>query len=432
MVLLLEDKLINALIKIVKQDSIPALGCTEPISVALAGAATREHITGEVENIEVIVSKNIFKNGKFVIIPNTNRWWLDLAAALGILGGNKEKGLMVLSEIDERIIEDAEMLIENNKIKVEYVENVPDVFVKIIVTTINEQIEVVLKDSHEHIETVKVDGETIFQNEIEDGNRQACSFLKRLTFRELRDICENIPIEQLKFIEIGIEMNSKAAEKGLSWDEGAGIGATLKRLQKRGMISNEAPTEARILTAAAADIRMGGGNCPIMTSAGSGNQGLGVVLPIVVVAEEEGIEGEKLLRAVFFAHVINRYVKIYTGKLSAMCGCAIAAGIGASAGITWLLGGDDSQIEGACQNMLANLTGMICDGAKETCSLKLSTSAEEAVISAYLAMENVIVKPNIGIIGYTIEDTIRNLGVLCIEGLPYMDSAIIKILENVQ
>ena len=166
-----------------------------------------------------------------------------------------------------------------------------------------------------------------------------------------------------------------------------------------------------------------------MTSGGSGNQGLGVVLPITVVAEENHIEKERLVRAIFFAHLINKYVKIYTGKLSAMCGCAIAAGMGASAGISWILGGNDVQISGACQNMLSNLTGMICDGAKESCAFKLSTSAGEAVLAAYLANEDIIVRSNTGIIGDSIEGTIKNVGTLCRDGFTEIDSEIIDIIK---
>jgi len=417
------------LISMVKQDAVPALGCTEPVAVAYAGAATRSYITGDIDCINIEVSKNIYKNGKSVMIPNTDEWGLDLAGALGVLGGDKEDGLMVLRKIDKNIVDIAHEMLKEGKVNVDYVEEVPDVFVRITVNSSNEEVEAVLKNCHTHIETVKVNGQTVFENKTESRDKVSADFLKKLSFVEIRDICETIPIDQLAFIEDGIKMNKNAAETGLSWDKGLKAGATLKRLQDRGILCNDAPTQARILTAASADIRMGGGDCPIMTSGGSGNQGLGVVLPITVVAEEKGIEKERLIRAVFFAHVINKYVKIYTGKLSAMCGCAIAAGIGASAGITWLLGGNDEQIQGACQNMLSNLTGMICDGAKETCSLKLSTSAGEAVIAAYLAIENVIVRSNTGIIGETIEDTIKNLGILCRDGLAATDSVIIDIIN---
>ena len=412
----------------VKQDAVPALGCTEPVAVAYAGAVSRDYITGTIEDINIKVSKSIYKNGKSVIIPNTDEWGLDLAGALGVLGGDKKDDLMVLRKIDKNTIDVAHKMIKEEKIKVDYVENVPDVFVNIIVNSSKEQVEVILKNCHTHIETVRVNGETVFENKTDSVDKVSSDFLKKLSFKEIREICETIPMDELAFIEDGIEMNKKAAEIGLSWDKGLKIGSTLKRLQDDGILCSDAPTQARILTAASADIRMGGGDCPIMTSGGSGNQGLGVVLPITVVAEEKGVDKEKLIRAVFFAHVINKYVKIYTGKLSAMCGCAIAAGIGASAGITWLLGGNDTQIQGACQNMLSNLTGMICDGAKETCSLKLSTSAGEAVIAAYLAIEDIIVRSNTGIIGTTIEDTIKNLGILCRDGLASADSVIIDII----
>ncbi|WP_234978638.1 L-cysteine desulfidase family protein [Anaerosalibacter sp. Marseille-P3206] len=424
----METNMMKDLINMVKQDAVPALGCTEPVAVAYAGAATREYIRGNIEYINIEVSKNIYKNGKSVMIPNTDEWGLDLAAALGVLGGDKEDGLMVLRKIDKKIVDAAHEMLKEEKVKVNYVEDVPDVFVRITVKS-DDEIEAVLKNCHTHIETVKVNGETVFENKTESKDKVSSDFLKKLSFVEIREICETIPIEELDFIEDGIKMNKNAAETGLNWDKGLKAGATLKRLQDKGILCNDAPTRARVLTAASADIRMGGGDCPIMTSGGSGNQGLGVVLPITVVAEEKGIEKERLMRAVFFAHVINKYVKIYTGKLSSMCGCAIAAGIGASAGITWLLGGNDEQIQGACQNMLSNLTGMICDGAKETCSLKLSTSAGEAVIAAYLAIENVIVRSNTGIIGETIEDTIRNLGILCRDGLAATDSVIIDIIR---
>lgn len=417
------------LINMVKQDAVPALGCTEPVAVAYAAAASRDYITGTIDNIYIKVSKNIYKNGKSVIIPNTDEWGLDLAGALGILDGDKNDGLMVLRKIDKGTIEIAHEMLKKEKVKVDYVENVPDVFVNILVNTSKEEVEVVLKNCHTHIETIKVNGETVFEDKTDIVDKASSDFLKELSFVEIRQICETIPLDELKFIEDGIEMNRNAAEKGLGYENGMKIGKTLKKLQDEGKICSDAPTQARILTAASADMRMGGGDCPIMTSGGSGNQGLGVVLPISVVAEEKDVPKEREIRAVFLAHVINKYVKIYTGKLSAMCGCAIAAGIGASAGITWLLGGDDAQIQGACQNMLSNLTGMICDGAKETCALKLSTSAGEAVIAAYLAMENIVVRSNTGIIGSTIEDTIKNLGILCRDGLAATDSVIIDIID---
>lgn len=423
------NELMWKLLNMVKEDAVPALGCTEPVAVAYAAAMAKKYLTGTIDNISIAVSRNIFKNGKSVIIPNTNEWGLDLAGALGVLDGNSDNCLMVLKDINENTIEIAHGLIKDDKIKVDCVENTSDIYVNIVVKSSEEIVEVVLTNSHTHIEWVKVNGKIVFQNNLDDEDKVSADFVKKMSFKEIRQICETIPLEELEFIEDGIEMNKRAAKRGMEEGKGLKIGATMRKLQEEGKLCVDAPTQARILTAAAADIRMGGGNCPIMTSGGSGNQGLGVVLPITVVAEGNNIEKERTMRAIFFAHLINKYVKLYTGKLSAMCGCAIAAGVGASAGISWLLGGNDVQISGACQNILSNLAGMICDGAKESCALKLSTSAGEAVLAAYLANEGIIVRSNTGIIGTSIEETIKNLGILCRGGFTEIDSEIIDIIK---
>lgn len=419
----------DRLLIMVKKDTIPAMGCTEPIAVAYATSVARKYLEGPLEKIQVFVSKNIYKNGKSVIIPYTNECGLDLAAALGAIGGQPDKGLMVLKNLKREDIAAANKLVGCGKVSVNIEDKSPHIYVDVILKNDKNKTEVTIKNSHDRISSIKVNEDIIFNENKEDINSKSDEFLKKLNFKEIRKICEEIDIQELSFIEEGIIMNKDAAKKGLAGNKGLGIGTGLLKLINEKKVCNTAPMMARTLTAAAADFRMGGGDCPIMTSAGSGNQGLGVILPIVVVAEENNIEKEKLMRTIFFAHIINKYVKIFTGKLSAMCGCAVAAGIGASAGITWLLGGNDKQISGACQNMLSNLTGMICDGAKETCALKLSTSAEEAVLSAYLAMENIIVKPKVGIIADTIEETIKNVGILCNDGLIDTDTVILEILK---
>lgn len=418
------------LLNMVKRETVPAIGCTEPVAVAYAAAFGKKYIDTNIDKIAVLVSKNIFKNGKSVIIPNTEEWGLELAAALGIVAGNPDDGLMVLKNVSQEHIDLAHKMIgEEGKITVGYLESSPDVYVEIHLISKEKKVEVILKDSHNYIDMVKLDGTVVYRGASEEKKNFSYEILKDMTFEEIRDIIESLSMKEILFIKDGINMNKEAAQNGLKSSKGLKLGATLNRLQGENKLQIDAFTKARILTAASADIRMGGGNCPIMTSAGSGNQGLGVVLPVVAVAEENGTEEEKLLKAVFFAHVVNKYIKLYTGKLSAMCGCAIAAGVGASVGITWMLGGNNQEISGAANNMLSNLTGMICDGAKETCSFKLSTSAGEAVLSAYLALENVIVKPNIGIIGSNIEETIEGLGILCKDGLSQTDNVILNIIK---
>ena len=423
-----EDK-IKYLLNMVKDETVPAIGCTEPVAVAFAASFAKKYMNNEIKNMDILVSKNIYKNGKSVIIPNTEEWGLDLAAALGVIGGNSEDGLMILRNINLNLIEKAHKMIDEERITVNYLENSPDVHVEVVLTNSEEKVELILTDKHNHIETVMYNGEKVYEDKLAEGKAASYTALKDLTFKEMRMIAEDIELEDIRFIEDGIKMNKEAAENGILGSKGLKLGAALYKLQKEGKLNSDPSMRARILTAASADARMGGGDCPIMTSAGSGNQGLGVILPIVVVAEDNEIEEERLFRAIFFAHIINKYVKIYTGKLSAMCGCAIAAGIGSTSAIAWILGGNDEQIAGAATNMLSNLTGMICDGAKENCALKLSTSAGEAVLSAFMALEDIIVKPNIGIVGETIEDTIKNVGILCKEGLIQANDVIVGIIK---
>ncbi len=415
------------LINMVKEDTIPAIGCTEPVAVAYACSIAGKYLKGSVEEIKVYVSKNIYKNGKSVVIPNTNERGLDLAAALGTIGGKPEEILMVLKNIDEKCIQKAHELIREEKVIVKIKDVTPEVYVEVIVSNEENVVEVIIKDDHSNIECIKVNGKIIFQNQKREINNISVDLLKELTFKDIIKISESIDINELYFIRDGINMNKKAALEGINCSQG--LGTALIKIKNKWKIPENALIRARILTAAGADYRMSGGSCPIMTSAGSGNQGLGVILPIVVTAEEHNINEEKLLKAVFLGHVINKYVKVYTGKLSAMCGCAISAGVGASAGITWMLGGNYEQICGACQNIFSNLTGMICDGAKETCALKLSTSAQEAILASYLAMENIIVNPQMGIIGKNIEETIKNVGALCKGGFIQVDKNIIDIIS---
>lgn len=426
---MINEDCINNILNMVKEETIPAVGCTEPVAVAYAASFAKKYIKGEIQRMDVFVSKNIYKNGKSVMIPNAKEWGLDLAAALGVIGGNPDDGLLILRNVNSNAISQAHKMIDEGRITVNYLDKSPDVYVDIVLTNEDEKVESFLSGKHNHITKVLYNGEVVYEDELVEGSKANNSIMKDLTFEKMRLVAETIPLKELKFIEDGIEMNMNAAQRGISEEHGLKLGSTLDKLQKEGKILGDASMRARILTAASADARMGGSDCPIMTSAGSGNQGLGVVLPIVVVAEENNIEREKLLRAIFFGHMINKYVKMFTGKLSAMCGCAIAAGIGASSGITWMLGGNDAQIAGAANNMFSNLTGLICDGAKETCALKLSTSAGEAVLSAFLALENIIVKPNIGIIGKSIDETIKNVGTLCKEGLTLADDVIVGIIQ---
>ncbi|HDK7136716.1 TPA: serine dehydratase subunit alpha family protein [Clostridium botulinum] len=423
-----KEEISKRLLELIKDETKPAIGCTEPVAVAFTVAIGKKYMAGEVLKIDLKVSKNILKNGKSVTIPNTEVCGLDIAGALGGICGDPEEGLFVFKNVNKDYLDKAREMIKNKVVTLNPIENTDPVFVEATLKGEKDEVIAILEGGHTNIERIIVNGKIAFEkdNKNEKDNKDY-DFMKELSLKDIREITEDISIEKLDFIMDGIEMNKEAAKEGLKRQKGLTLGSSLLKLQQEGKLGKDSATIARILTAAGSDLRMGGGMCPIMTSGGSGNQGLCVILPITVVAEDTKAPKEKLQRAVFFGHAVNNFVKKYTGKLSAICGCAIAAGIGATAGIAWLLGGKDKEINGAILNMLANLTGMVCDGAKGSCAIKLSTSASEAVISAYLALNDIIVPNNTGIIGNTVEDTINNLGMLCKDGFYKADDVMLSI-----
>ncbi len=423
-----KEEISERLLELIKDETKPAIGCTEPVAVAFTVATGKKYMQGKILKIDLKVSKNILKNGKSVTIPNTEACGLDIAGALGEICGDPEEGLFVFRNVNNEYLDKAKEMIKNKVVTLNPIEDTDPVFVEATLKGEKDEVVAILRGGHTNIDKVIVNGKIAFEKDNKNKkDNKDCDFIKELSLRDIRQITEDISIEKLDFIMDGIEMNKEAAMEGLKRQKGLTLGSSLLKLQEEGKIGKDSATIARILTAAGSDLRMGGGMCPIMTSGGSGNQGLCVILPINVVAEDIKAPKERLQRAVFFGHAVNNFVKKYTGKLSAICGCAIAAGIGATAGIAWLLGGKDKEIEGAILNMLANLTGMVCDGAKGSCAIKLSTSASEAVISAYLALNDIIVPNNTGIIGNTVEDTINNLGMLCKDGFYKADDVMLSI-----
>lgn len=423
-----KEEISERLLELIKDETKPAIGCTEPVAVAFTVATGKKYMQSKILKIDLKVSKNILKNGKSVTIPNTEACGLDIAGALGEICGDPEEGLFVFRNVNNEYLDKAKEMIKNKVVTLNPIEDTDPVFVEATLKGEKDEVVAILRGGHTNIDKVIVNGKIAFEKDNKNKkDNKDCDFIKELSLTDIRQITEDISIEKLDFIMDGIEMNKEAAKEGLKRQKGLTLGSSLLKLQEEGKIGKDSATIARILTAAGSDLRMGGGMCPIMTSGGSGNQGLCVILPINVVAEDIKAPKERLQRAVFFGHAVNNFVKKYTGKLSAICGCAIAAGIGATAGIAWLLGGKDKEIEGAILNMLANLTGMVCDGAKGSCAIKLSTSASEAVISAYLALNDIIVPNNTGIIGNTVEDTINNLGMLCKDGFYKADDVMLSI-----
>lgn len=421
----------KSLLQLMHQEVKPAIGCTEIVAIAYATANAKKYFKGEIEELNVKTSLNIYKNAKSVKIPFTNESGLELTAAVGAVCGDADNGNYVFKNVNNTALEEAKGLLQKGIVKVVPVETTETVYVEASMKNKTQNVNVIIKNAHTNIEQVSVNNKIIIRNSSSENAADNYKFLRELTLKDLRKIAEEIPEDEITFLLDGVKMNKFAAEEGLNLKKGLKLGSSLLKLRNEGKLANDASIKARIMAAAGADFRMSGGKCPVMTSGGSGNQGIGIIIPITVVAEDIKTTKEKLSRALFFGHAINLLIKSYTGKLAAICGCSIASGIGATAAITWMLGGNDRQIAGAVENMLSNLTGMVCDGAKESCALKLSTSAGEAVISAYLACSDTIVPQRTGIIGSSAEKTIENIGMLCRKAFSNTDKVLIdNILCN--
>lgn len=430
------DDMQRELINIVGEDSTKAIGCTEPVAVAYAANIAADYLNKkEICKIILKVSKNIYKNGKAVKIPNTGDHGLDLAASLGAFTSKTDKAFLVFSNLTDEEIKKARDFVVEKQVRVyfeleneKFKEDIPDIYIEATLKTANDEVRAIISHSHSHISKIIKNGKVIVNNPFVRGEKSTFS-IKDMSFEDLAKTVRVMDIKEIDFVLEGVDVNLKAAEEGLK-GYGMGLGKKLNELKENKILPDNFISETRILTAAAADMRMGGGPLPIMTSGGSGNQGVGIILPVYMVAKHENLDDEILARGLFFAHIINRYVKEYAGKLCGICGCAIGAAIGSSAAIAFMLGGGQKEIAGACTNIFANLTGMLCDGAKESCSMKLSTSAEEAIIAAYLSLNGVVSEANVGVVGENIEQTIANIGKLAHQGFKSADKTILEIIDK--
>ena len=419
------------LVDLLKTEVLPTMGCTEPGAVALAAARAGELLECLPDLIEVTVNSNVYKNGVAVGIPGTGETGLEIAAALGAVKKHPERMLAVLSGANGEEIVRAKRMVEGGTVKVRVDENQNKLWIKVKLAAGSDWSQVIIKESHTNIVSVERNGEYLFDNSgAEFGEADRRSVLKGddVTIAGIVEAVEKLEPAALEFLLEGVNMNLTAAEAGLAKHLGMGIGAVLAEMTQSGVLSDDMVNFAKKLTAAAADARMSGESIGIMSSAGSGNHGITAIMPVYAAASRLGSSSRQLAKAIAISHLLTVYIKIHTGNLSALCGCAVAAATGASAAISWLMGGDKKVIEAAMKNVIANLTGMICDGGKVGCALKLSTAAAAAVESALLAQRNIIVPETNGIIANSIEDTVQNLGKISNPGMVETDKVIMKVM----
>lgn len=424
--------------EILRMEVAPALGCTEPVAVALGTAAAASLLPERIiEAIEIWVDPNIYKNALTVSIPGTDGLYgLDMAAALGALGGDPALKLEVLDPIEDAHLQKVQDFLAAGKVKTHLLSEHKGLYIKSAIRSGGDTAESLICDRHDYIAELSLNGIQIDDSDLlsgpcgitKGGLDDMEEWLKRLSLKSILELLDHLDEEDLAFMEKSVRFNMRLAEHGLKFGPGLAVGKTMERLVRQRLLRRDMVTAAKILTSAAADARMAGVKLAAMSSAGSGNQGLTAVLPLQAVKEFLEVDHKTFLEALCLSHIITAYVKAHTGRLSAVCGCSIAAGAGATAGVTYLLGGDLRHIAGAIMNQIEDLAGIICDGAKAGCALKLATAAGTAVQAALFSLQGLNVRVTDGIIGTSLEQTTQNVGTLSTEGMIETDRTILNIM----
>ena len=423
------------LIALVKQQVVPAIGCTEPMCVALCTAKATEQLGCRPERITALLSANILKNAMGVGIPGTGMIGLPIAIALGALIGKSEYQLEVLKDLTPEALEAGKCFIAEDRIDIQLKQGITEkLYVEIKVEADGREETAIIAGSHTHFVKEMRNEELEMRNAMRDEASTHSSFLIphssfELNLRLVYDFATTAPLEEIRFIEETRTYNMNAAREALKGNYGHNLGKTIDRPLSKGIFGNSIFCHIIARTASACDARMGGAMIPVMSNSGSGNQGICATNPVCVYAKENENTEEELIRALMLSHLTAIYIKQSLGTLSALCGCVVAS-IGSSVGITYLMGGDYQRICAAVKNMVANLTGMICDGAKPSCSLKITSGVSTAVLSALLAMEGKCVSSSEGIVDDCVDRCIHNLTSIGANGMGPTDEMVLKIMTS--
>lgn len=418
------------IIALIKKEVIPAIGCTEPIAVALCVAKATETLGEKPEKISVQLSANILKNAMGVGIPGTGMIGLPIAIALGAIVGKSEYQLEVLKNCTPEAVEEGKRMIASKAINIGLKYGIEEkLYIEVKCYAGNNEAVAIISGGHTHFVYVSKN-DAIILNESVSSESGADDSELSLNLRKVYDFAMTAPLEDIDFILESKHLNKKASERSLGGNYGHELGKILMcSSSEKKVMGNNTFTNILSYTSAACDARMAGAMIPVMSNSGSGNQGIAATLPVVIYAEENNKNEEQLIRALVLSHLTVIYIKQSLGRLSALCGC-VAAATGSSCGITYLMGGDYKQIVYAVQNMIANLTGMICDGAKPSCALKVTSGVSTAVLSAIMAMEGKCVSSVEGIIEDNVDLSIRNLTRIGSVGMNETDKIVLDIMTN--
>lgn len=420
----MDKKLSEQFFDILREELVPALGCTEPIAIALASAKAKD-VLGRIPDLIVAkCSGNLIKNVKCVIVPNTeNLIGIEASAIVGAVGGDFSKGMEVLKDVTSEQLEKAKALFAKKICKVQLLETPLNLHLIITAYAGDDVAEVEVRNLHDNITRIEKNGKTLYSASEHDGLYYGVLTDRSiLSFDRIYEFAETMPAERLREVFTPqIENNMRIAEEGLTGKYGVGIGTSL--------IGNDSGIAAKIkgYAAAASEARMSGCILPVITNSGSGNQGITASIPVIVYAKEKGIGEEKLLRALALSNLLTIYQKTFIGRLSAFCG-AVSAAAASGGAITYLAGGTPDQIKMTLINALANVSGIVCDGAKASCGAKISAGLDASITGHYLAMDNKFYQPHTGILQSDIDETIGAVGRMAVEGMRDTDKVILKIM----
>ena len=418
----------EGILQILEKELVPALGCTDPAGIAYAAAYARKYGKGEMQSISLELSPNIIKNASAVCIPNTNgRCGIPLAAALGAIGGIQENKLEVFSGITEEHLKQAFHFLSERGVQVRVAKEKDKLFIRLNLKTSQDQVELVIRDNYTNVVQLYVNQEVVqsFSDIYLEGGENETG--PGLSLTNILSFAENVPLEKLGVIYQAIDWNMAIAKEGLRKEYGISVGRNIQESVERGVLAEDMASVAMMWVAAATDARMAGLNLPVMSNTGSGNQGLASTVPVISVAERVGASVEQMVRGVTISSLVTIYIKNKLGELSAVCGATIAA-VGTACGVVYLLGGREASMLQALKSVLGNVAGMVCDGAKAGCSMKVTTCTQAAVLSAMMATAGKGIQGTDGIVDHEEEKTIDNFIRMATEGMGNMDQVLLDII----
>ena len=417
------------IIALIRREVVPAIGCTEPMAVALCTARATEVLGCVPDSITAMLSANILKNAMGVGIPGTGMIGLPIAIALGSLIGKSVYGLEVLKDLTPQSLEEGKRYLKEKCIDIKLKDNISEkLYIEMTCRAGENHATVIIAGSHTNVVYVEKDGKVELDTRCAAAGESESADI-RLNMELVHEFATTAPLDEIRFMLETREYNMKAAREALKGNYGHNLGKTIDRPLSQGILGHSIFSHIIARTASACDARMGGAMIPVMSNSGSGNQGICATNPVAVYAKENENTEEELIRALTLSHLTAIYIKQSLGKLSALCGCVVAS-IGSSCGITYLMGGDYQHICWAVKNMIANLTGMICDGAKPSCSLKICSGVSTAILSALLAMEGKCVSSAEGIIDDCVDRSIRNLTSIGADAMRVTDDMVLNIMTH--